>query len=161
MVTLREITVKLSFRKKIERRTYSVAISDCCLIDLPKIHDPRGNLTFIENNHQVPFKIKRVYYLYDVPGGSTRAGHAHKDLQQLLIAIAGSFDVLLDDGLEKKIIQLNRSYNGLYIPPLTWRVLDNFSSGAVCLSIVSDIYKESDYYRDYDEFLSVIGILNK
>jgi hypothetical protein len=133
-----------------------MSIADCHQIDLPKITDPRGNLTFIEGERQVPFEIKRVYYLYDVPGGATRAGHAHKTLQQVLIAIAGSFDVLLDDGKEKQRYHLNRSYYGLYIYPLTWRVIDNFSSGAVCLSIVSDFYAESDYFRTYDGFLQAI-----
>ncbi len=134
-----------------------MALSDCYKIDFPKIHDPRGNLTFVEQERHIPFEIKRVYYLYDVPGGATRAGHAHKQLQQVLIAIAGSFDVLLDDGREQKRYHLNRSYYGLYISPLTWRVLDNFSSGAVCLSIVSDIYKESDYFREYVDFIKAIG----
>jgi len=134
-----------------------MAISDCHQIDFPKIHDPRGNLTFIEGGRHIPFEIKRVYYLYDVPGGATRAGHAHKTLQQVLIAIAGSFDVLIDDGKEKKIYQMNRSYYGLYIYPLTWRVINNFSSGAVCLSIVSDFYDENDYHRKYAEFLHAIG----
>jgi hypothetical protein len=132
-----------------------MAISDCRLIDLPKISDPRGNLTFIESERHIPFDIKRVYYLYDVPGGATRAGHAHKALQQVLIAISGSFDVILDDGQSTTKYQLNRSYTGLYIYPLTWRVIDNFSSGAVCLSVVSEFYDESDYYRVYEEFLNV------
>ena len=130
-----------------------MALSNCNLIDLPKISDPRGNLTFVEGSRHIPFEIKRVYYLYDVPGGATRAGHAHKTLHQVLIAISGSFDVLLDDGTEQKRYHLNRSYFGLYIYPLTWRVIDNFSSGAVCLAIVSDFYNEADYYRDYSEFL--------
>ncbi len=134
-----------------------MSLANCHQIELPKITDPRGNLTFIEQQRHVPFDIKRVYYLYDVPGGATRAGHAHKTLQQVLIAIAGSFDVLLDDGKEKKCYHLNRSYCGLYIFPLTWRVIDDFSSGAVCLSIVSDFYNESDYIRNYDEFLQTIG----
>jgi hypothetical protein len=138
-----------------------MSLADCRLINLPKIHDPRGNLTFVENNQQIPFEIKRVYYLYDVPGGSTRAGHAHKTLQQFLIAISGSFDVLLDDGKEKKRYYLNRSYYGLYIDPLTWREIDNFSSGAVCLSLVSDFFSESDYYRDYSDFLIALGEINK
>jgi oxalate decarboxylase/phosphoglucose isomerase-like protein (cupin superfamily) len=134
-----------------------MSISDCHQIELPKIHDPRGNLTFVESERHVPFEIKRVYYLYDVPGGATRAGHAHRTLQQVLIAIAGSFEVLLDDGKDKIKYQLNRSYCGLYISPLIWRVIDNFSSGAVCLSIVSDYYNESDYFREYDEFLRAVG----
>jgi hypothetical protein len=134
-----------------------MSIVDCHQIEFPKIHDPRGNLTFVESERHIPFDIKRVYYLYDVPGGETRAGHAHKTLQQVLIAVAGSFDVLLDDGKQKIRYQLNRPYYGLYIYPLTWRVLDNFSSGAVCLSIVSDFYDEADYYREYNNFLRAIG----
>jgi hypothetical protein len=134
-----------------------MSLTDCHKIDLPRVNDSRGNLTFIESGRHIPFEIKRVYYLYDVPGGATRAGHAHKTLQQVLIAIAGSFDVLLDDGKEKMVYHLNRSYYGLYIYPLTWRVIDNFSSGSVCLSIVSDYYDESDYYREYDEFLQSVN----
>jgi dTDP-4-dehydrorhamnose 3,5-epimerase-like enzyme len=133
-----------------------MGIGDCRKIDLPKIHDPRGNLTFIEGQRHLPFEIKRVYYLYDVPGGATRAGHAHKALHQFLVAISGSFDVLLDDGRQKIRYQLNRSYYGLYIPPLIWREIENFSSGAVCLSLVSEYYEESDYYRDYSEFLHAV-----
>lgn len=134
-----------------------MSLNDCRLIELPKIDDERGALTFIEAEIHVPFKINRVYYLYDVSGGATRAGHAHKKLQQVLIAVSGSFDVWLDDGKEKKCYPLNRSYFGLYVYPLTWRMINNFSSGAVCLSIVSDFYDESDYYRNYDEFLRAIG----
>lgn len=131
-----------------------MSLNDCKLIDLPKIHDPRGNLTFIEGGSHVPFDIQRVYYLYDVPGGSERGGHAHKALHQLIIAMSGSFDVLLDDGMEKKRVHLNRSYNGLYVCPMIWRELDNFSSGAVCMVLASNKYSESDYYRDYPEFMS-------
>lgn len=134
-----------------------MSIEDCRQIELPKVGDPRGNLTFIETQRHVPFQIKRVYYLYDVPGGATRAGHAHKTLEQFLIAIAGSFEVLLDDGRATRRHQLNRPYFGLYVSPLTWRVIDNFSSGAVCLSIVSDFYDESDYLRDYGAFLAAIS----
>ena len=136
-------------------------LANCRQINFPKIHDPRGNLTFIESNRHVPFEIKRVYYLYDIPGGEARAGHAHKELQQVLIAIAGSFDVLLDDGEEKKQIRLDRPFWGLYIYPLTWRLIDNFSSGAVCLSLVSEYYDESDYYRDYSEFLRAVKYSGK
>ena len=110
----------------------------CRLINLPRISDPRGNLTFIESDKHIPFEIKRVYYLYDVPGGALRAGHAHKTLHQFLIAISGSFDVTVDDGHHKMKFHLNRSYNGLYIPPMTWREIDNFSSGSVCLALASD-----------------------
>jgi hypothetical protein len=133
-------------------------LSDCRKIELPIIHDPRGNLTFIEGTRQIPFEIKRVYYLYDVPGGATRAGHAHRSLQQFLVAMSGSFDVLLDDGVEKKRYHMNRSYYGLYITSMIWREIDNFSSGGVCLALASDLFDEADYYRDYDEFLSAMGI---
>ncbi len=124
------------------------------LISLPKITDNRGNLTFVEGLNHLPFEIKRVYYLYDVPGGAVRGGHAHKKLQQLIIAIAGSFDVILDDGDKRTTISLNRSYQGILIPNMTWRELENFSSGSVCLVLASELYEEEDYYRDYDEFLN-------
>lgn len=127
-------------------------IDICKLIDLPKISDPRGNLTFIESQSQVPFSISRVYYLYDVPGGSERGGHAHKDLHQLIIAMSGSFDVVLDDGRNKKRIHLSRSFYGLYVCPMIWRELDNFSSGSVCMVLASNMYDETDYYRNYEEF---------
>ncbi len=130
-----------------------MSINNCKIIDLPKIHDPRGNLTFIEGNNHIPFDIKRVYYLYDVPGGAERGGHGHKALHQLIIAMSGSFDIILDDGIEKKRIHLNRSYQGLYVCPMIWRELDNFSSGSVCMVLASNIYDESDYYRNYDDFL--------
>lgn len=129
-------------------------IFDCRLIDLPKIADPRGNLTFIEGERHIPFSIKRVYYLYDVPGGAERGGHAHKALHQLIIAMSGSFDIVLDDGLEKKRFHLARSYYGLYVGPMIWREMDNFSSGAVGLVLASNLYGEDDYYRDYKEFLA-------
>lgn len=131
--------------------TYS--LDHCQLIDLPKIHDPRGNLTFIEGGSHIPFDIQRVYYLYDVPGGAERGGHAHKALHQLIIAMSGSFDVIIDDGKEKQRIHLNRSYNGLYVCPMIWRELDNFSSGSVCMVLASNKYDEEDYYRDYAEFM--------
>ena len=125
------------------------------LIDIPKISDPdgRGNLSVIEKEI-LPFEIKRVYYLYDVPSDSTRGGHAHKELQQFLIALSGSFDVVLDDGSNRRTITLNRPNKGLVIPNGVWRELENFSAGAVCLSLVSDLYKEEDYIRDYNEFVS-------
>jgi len=128
-------------------------LDNCKMIELPKITDPRGNLTFIETGRHLPFKIKRVYYLYDVPGGAKRAGHGHKTLEQLIVAMSGSFDVELDDGRRKKKYHLNRSYYGLYIPPMIWRSIDNFSSGSVCMVLASDFFKEPDYYRDYPEFL--------
>lgn len=129
------------------------SIELCRTVDLPKISDPRGNLTFIEGRNHVPFDIRRVYYLYDVPGGAERGGHAHKALHQLIIAMSGSFDVVLDDGRKKKRINLNRSYSGLYVCPMIWRELDNFSSGSVCMVLASNYYDEEDYYRDYDTFL--------
>lgn len=131
-------------------------IADCQIIQLPKIHEPRGNLTFVEGGRHVPFDIKRVYYLYDVPGGAARAAHGHKALHQLMIAMSGSFDVTLDDGYEKQVFHLNRSYFGLYIPPMLWRDLDNFSSGAVCMVLASDFYAEDDYFRDYQVFLNAV-----
>jgi hypothetical protein len=133
-----------------------MSLKDCKIIDLPKISDPRGNLTFIEGNQHIPFDIRRVYYLYDVPGGAARGGHAHKGLSQLIIAMSGSFDVILDEGGEKKRFHLNRSYQGLYVCPMMWRELDNFSTGSVCMVLASNIYEESDYYRDYNEYLTAI-----
>ena len=130
-----------------------MALADCKIVSLPRIQDPRGNLTFIEGSRHVDFDIRRVYYLYDVPGGSERGGHAHKGLEQLIIAMSGSFDVLLDDGSEKKRFHLNRSYTGLYVCPMIWRELDNFSSGSVCMVLASNLYDEADYYRNYDQFL--------
>jgi hypothetical protein len=126
----------------------------CRIVELPRISDPRGNLTMVENHDQVPFAIQRVYYLYDVPGGEVRGGHAHRELEQLVIAASGSFEVLVDDGLHQERFFLNRSYFGLYIPRLVWRELDDFSSGSVCLVIASQPYDEGDYFRSYEEFLT-------
>jgi dTDP-4-dehydrorhamnose 3,5-epimerase-like enzyme len=122
------------------------------LIDFPIVHEPRGNLSFIEGERHVPFAIRRVYYLYDVPGGATRGGHAHRELEQVIIAVSGSFDVVLDDGRERAKFSLNRSYHGLYVPRMIWRELENFSSGAVSLVLASDLYREEEYIRDFDEF---------
>lgn len=130
-----------------------MALSDCRIIDLPKISDPRGNLTFVEGEGHIPFPIRRVYYLYDVPGGSERGSHAHKNLHQFIIAMSGSFDVVLDDGHGKQRFHLNRSYYGLYVSPMMWRTLDNFSSGSVCMVLASERYGEGDYIRDYSDFL--------
>lgn len=132
-----------------------MAVEDCKLIDLPKISDPRGNLSFIEGGQHIPFDIKRVYYLYDVPGGSDRGSHAHKNLHQFIVAMSGSFDVVLDDGNQKRRFHLNRSYNGLYMCPMMWRDLDNFSSGAVCMVLASAHFDAADYIRDYQEFLTM------
>ena len=128
----------------------------CKIIELPKIADPRGNLTFVESGNQIPFDIQRVYYLYDVPGGSERGGHAHKGLHQLIVAMSGSFDVVLDDGKKKKRVHLSRSYYGLYVCPMIWRELDNFSSGSVCMVLASNKYDEDDYYREYPEYLTAL-----
>ena len=131
-------------------------VRGCKILDLPKISDPRGNLTFIESPQHIPFDIARVYYLYDVPGGAERGGHAHKELQQLIIAMSGSFDIVLDDGVNKERIHLNRPYFGLYVNTMVWRELDNFSSGSVCMVLASIPYDESDYYRDYGEFTQAL-----
>ncbi len=137
---------------KIEQ-SMTFSIETCKIVELPKITDVRGNLTFIEGGDQIPFDIQRVYYLYDVPGGAERGGHAHRGLHQLIIAMSGSFDVLLDDGNNKKRVHMNRSYNGLYVCPMIWRELDNFSSGAVLMVLASNKYTEDDYYRDYSDFM--------
>ena len=133
-----------------------MGIEACKIIELPRIQNAAGNLSFIEANRHIPFDIERVYYLYDVPGGAQRGGHAHKQLRQLLIAMSGSFDVLLDDGDTQKRFHLNRSYYGLYVDTMIWRELDNFSSGAVCLVLASTPYEESDYYRDYNDFRTAL-----
>jgi len=133
------------------------SIDECKIVNFPVISDPRGNLTFIEGNNHIPFDIKRVYYLYDVPGGAERAGHAHKELYQIIIAMSGSFDIEIDDGFKKKKYHLNRSYSGLFLCPLTWRIIDNFSSGSVCMVLASDYYRESDYFRNYDDFIKEVN----
>ena len=122
------------------------------IVSLPKVSDPRGNLSFIEGGRHVPFEFRRVFYLYDVPGGESRAGHALKTCQQFIIAISGAFDVTTDDGRTRAKHHLNRSYFGLYLPPLVWREIDNFSSGSVCLVLASEPYDEAGYVRDYDAF---------
>jgi hypothetical protein len=127
-------------------------ISRCRKIELPKIADSRGNLTFVEGCRHIPFDIKRVYYLYDIPGGESRGGHAHKNLEQFIIAANGSFDLILDDGVRRIKHSLNRSFYGIYIPPWIWRELDNFSSGSISLVLASDFFSEDDYIRDYEEF---------
>ena len=136
-----------------------MSLSNCKIVELPKIADPRGNLTFIEGERNIPFEIKRVYYLYDVPGGATRAGHGHKTLQQLIIAMSGSFDVVLDDGFGRERYHLNRSYNGLYVCSMMWREIDNFSSGSVCMVLASDFFDEADYFRNYDDFVEAAKAL--
>ncbi|GGH39967.1 WxcM domain-containing protein [Mangrovimonas yunxiaonensis] len=129
-------------------------IKNIRLINIPKVQDPRGNLAIIEKN-VIPFQIKRVYYLYDVPSGAYRGGHAHKKLYQVLIALSGSFDVILDDGKDKMKITLNKPNEGLLIPTGIWRELENFSSGSVCLVLASEVFDENDYIRNYNDFVSM------
>lgn len=131
------------------------SVKDCVIIELDKHHsDRKGNLSVVANNGNIPFEIKRVYYLYDVPGGESRGGHAHKNLYQLIVAASGAFSVTLDDGKEKRTIILNRPYQGLLVVPGIWGELNDFSSGAVCLVLASEKYDENDYIRNYDEFIT-------
>ena len=129
-------------------------IHGCNVVELKKIHNPAGNITIVQNGSHQPFDVKRVYYLYDVPGGSERGGHAHKELYQLIIAASGSFDVILDDSHNKKIIQLNRPYFGLLVVPGIWREIVNFSSGAICLVLASNKYDVEDYIRNYEDYVN-------
>ncbi len=131
------------------------SIYNCNVMDLSKIHNPSGNITIVQSDSELPFRVKRVYYLYDVPGGSERGGHAHKTLQQLIVAASGSFDVILDDGFMKKTVHLNRPNYGLMVVPGIWREIINFSSGAICLVLASDLYNPSDYIRNYQEFIEL------
>ncbi|MEI6206722.1 MAG: FdtA/QdtA family cupin domain-containing protein [Desulfuromonadales bacterium] len=133
------------------------SVYDCSVVELPRISSPSGNLTPVNAQVQVPFDIARVYYLYDIPGGETRGGHAHRELRQLLVAASGSFDVLLDDGVNRRVIHLNRPYFGLYMPNMIWRELINFSSGGICLVLASHVFDEGDYFRDYDGFRHAAG----
>ena len=127
-------------------------VYDCNIIEIGKHHNSKGNITVVENGITIPFNVKRVYYLYDVPGGTERGGHAHRSLHQVIIAMSGSFDVVLNDGLRSHRYHLNRSYYGLYICPMMWREIDNFSSGSVCMVLASDFYNEADYFRDFGDF---------
>jgi len=128
------------------------SVYDCVILPLNKIHNRAGNITIVEGNKHIPFEVKRIYYLYDIPGGEDRGGHAHKELRQLIVAASGSFDVLLDDGQNKKIVTLNRPDYGLMVVPGIWRELMEFSSGAICLVLASDLYSENDYIREYEYF---------
>lgn len=130
-----------------------MTVFDCSLIYLPKITNRAGNITPLSNSQEIPFNVVRVFYLYDIPGGESRGGHAHKQCHQFLVAVSGSFEVLVDDGVSKRIIQLNRPYIGLHIPPGIWASEINFSSGSICLVLASHIYNEEDYMRDYDVYL--------
>ena len=130
-------------------------VFDCNIVELPKIHNRAGNITVLENNIEIPFSIKRIFYLYDIPGGESRGAHSHKECHQFLVAASGSFEILLDDGKVKKTVQLNQPYRGLHIPPGIWASEINFSSGSICLVLASHEYDESDYIRDYDEFFKI------
>jgi oxalate decarboxylase/phosphoglucose isomerase-like protein (cupin superfamily) len=130
----------------------SSTVYDACIIELPKIQNMAGNITAVNSQVEVPFDIQRVYYLYDVPGGESRGGHAHKNLHQLILAGSGSFDLIVSDGKIKKTITLNRPYYGVYLPPGLWRELDNFSTGSICLVLASEMYSEEDYIRDFEAF---------
>jgi len=130
------------------------SIYDCVILPLNKIHNRAGNITIVEGQKNIPFDVKRIYYLYDIPGGEDRGGHAHKELHQLIVAASGSFDVMLDDGINKKVVTLNRPDYGLLVVPGIWRELMEFSSGAICLVLASMVYSENDYIRDYTEFLT-------
>jgi hypothetical protein len=133
-----------------------MSLRECKIIELPKINDPRGNLTFIESGRHIPFEVRRIFYLYDIPGGSTRAGHALRSCHQFLIANSGSFDVLVNDGSRRKCFPLNRSFYGLYIPPLIWREINNFSSNSICTVLASESYDEAGYYRTYESFMTAV-----
>ena len=133
----------------------STSVADCEVVELPKIHNEAGNITVMENGLNLPFDVKRIYYLYDVPGGESRGGHAHYELEQYIIAASGSFDVVLDDGKDKRRVSLNRPYQALRIVPGLWRELDNFSSGSICMVLASIEYSEEDYIRDYTSFLEL------
>lgn len=142
----------MSIATTVARAEGAAGLTGCRVVALPRITDPRGNLTFIEGGAHVPFDIARVYYLYDVPGGESRGGHAHRDLEQVIIAASGSLEVVVDDGRHTERFFLNRSYYGLYVPRMVWRELEDFSSGSVCLVLASRPYDEADYFRDYAEF---------
>lgn len=142
----------MSFARLEEMTDFRRDVHNCNVMELPKLHNKAGNITVVQNGLAMPFDVRRIYYLYDVPGGSERGGHAHKALYQLIVAVSGSFDVILDDGVNKKIIQLNRPYYGLLVIPGIWRELVNFSSGAVCLVLASEKFNPGDYIRDYSVF---------
>lgn len=144
-----------SLKRSVARST---KVSDCRVLDLPIVHNVAGNITAVNNRVEIPFDIKRVYYLYDVPGGESRGGHAHRQLQQLIVAGSGSFDLMLSDGLAQQTFHLNRPYRGVWVPAGLWREIDNFSSGAICLVLASTLYSEDDYIRSYEEFQRYKGI---
>jgi len=131
-----------------------VSIDDCCAIEFPRMIDPEGSLTFIEGGRHIPFALKRVFYIYDVPTGESRGAHAHRKLEQVLICLAGSFDVLIDDGERRREVRLHRPWKGLYVPAMIWTRIINFDPGSVCLVLASEYYDEADYYRDYHAYLA-------
>lgn len=141
--------------KKTEMKLKASTVYDCSVIDVSKVNNDAGNITVVENGHNIPFEVKRIYYLYDVPSGEARGGHAHYELEQFIIAASGSFDVILDDGVNKKRVSLNRPNLALHIVPGLWRELDNFSSGSICMVLASHKYEESDYIRDHNEFIKL------
>jgi oxalate decarboxylase/phosphoglucose isomerase-like protein (cupin superfamily) len=132
------------------------SVFNCSLVTLPKVSNRSGNITPVHNSREVPFDVKRIFYLYDVPGGASRGAHAHKECHQFLIAASGSFEVLLDDGKVQRLVQLNRPYTGLHVPPMIWASEVNFSSGAICLVLASKLYEAEDYIRDYDVYKSLV-----
>lgn len=132
-----------------------VSVYDCSVIELPKISNRAGNITPVTNNENIPFAVKRVFYIYDIPGGENRGAHAHKECHQFIIAVSGSFEIEMDDGINKRTVTLNRSYYGLYIPPGIWAAEKGFSSGAVCLVLASHVFDEKDYIRDYEDFKNI------
>lgn len=132
------------------------SVYECSIVHLPKVHNEAGNITALENGRDIPFDVKRVYYLYDVPGGAERGGHGHRNLQQFIVALSGSFDVLINDGSNKKVVHLDRPYIGLHMVAGIWRELINFSSGAICLVLASEKYTEADYIRDFEEYQNFI-----
>lgn len=132
-----------------------ITVFDCSVIYLPQVGGRNGHITFVNNEHEIPFEVKRVFYLYDIPGGESRGAHAHKECHQFLVAVSGAFEVLLDDGRSKRIVQLNRPNIGLHIPPGIWASEFNFSSGSICLVIASHVYQENDYIRNYEDFLKL------
>ncbi len=136
-------------------------VENCPLITLDKHHHENGNLSVVENFNEVPFELRRIYYLYDIPGGEERGGHSHRHCEEFIIAVSGSFDIVIDDGMNRRIVSLNRSNVGLLVKPGIWRILNNFSSGAVCLVIASEEYDESDYVRDYAEFQQLTRVKDR
>lgn len=151
---MKEITSEISIYSRRMKRFKDSRIEDCRMVSFSKNHEIKGNITAINSGEEIPFSIKRVYYLYDIPGGESRGGHAHLDLSQLIVAGSGSFDLVLDDGFESKTIRLSQPYEGVILPPGIWRELTSFSSGAICLVLASEVYLEEDYLRNYEDFKS-------